>query len=324
MRELLARLGEPQRAFRAVHVVGTNGKSTATRTVEELLRGEGLAVGAYLSPHVRSWSERIRVGGGEADFDAAVERVRVDADAVGATQFELLTAAAFAAFAEARVDVAVVEAGLGGRLDATNVLDAPVALLTNVDLEHTDVLGSTREAIAREKLAVVRETVVLPDREFAHLVPEARVVLGGAREAAAAFLGREAHGEVEVRLPGRLDVRGEHPYELWDGAHNLAGAEWLAARLDRDDFVLVTSILADKDPAAMVARLLPHVRHVVATTSSNARALPADELAERLGAEAVADPHAALERARDLAGPDGAVLVAGSLYLLAHLEKARA
>jgi dihydrofolate synthase/folylpolyglutamate synthase len=324
MRELLARLGDPQRTFPAVHVVGTNGKSTATRTIEELLRAEGLRVGAYLSPHVRSWGERIRVAGEETDFDAVVERVRHEAEAVGATQFEVLTAAALAAFAQAEVDVAVVEAGLGGRLDATNVVDARVALLTNVDLEHTDVLGSTREEIAREKLAVVRDVAVLPDDEFAHLVPHARVVFGGAREAAAEFLGREPGADVDVRLPGRLEVRAEHPFELWDGAHNLAGVEWLAARLKRDDFVLVTSILADKDAQAMVARLRPHVRYVIATTSSNARALPAEELAGLADAEPVADPHAALDRARELAGPDGAVLVAGSLYLLADLARVAA
>src|SRR5205814_9136402 len=120
------RLGDPQRAYEAVHVVGTNGKSTTARMVEALLAGEGLHVGAYLSPHVRSWSERIRVGGAEADFERAVARVRADAEAVGATQFEALTAAALAEFADARVDAAVVEAGLGGRLDATNVLRSRV------------------------------------------------------------------------------------------------------------------------------------------------------------------------------------------------------
>src|SRR5262249_57822014 len=121
-------------------------KGTATRTMEELLAREGLRVGAYYSPHVRSWSERIRVGGEEADFERAIERVRPQAG--GATQFEVLTAAALAEFAEQRVDVAVVEAGLGGRHDATNVIDARVVLLTNVALEHTDILGETREAIA--------------------------------------------------------------------------------------------------------------------------------------------------------------------------------
>ena len=145
MRTLLAALGDPQLAYPAIHVVGTNGKSTATRTIEALLLAEGLSVGATVSPHVRSWAERITVDGEEADFEAAIGRVRPEAEAHEATQFETLCAAAFAEFAQRDVDVAVVEAGLGGRLDATNVLRSHVVLLTNVGLEHTDVLGETRE-----------------------------------------------------------------------------------------------------------------------------------------------------------------------------------
>src|SRR5688572_4838357 len=123
MRALLASLGDPdpQLAYPAIHVVGTNGKSTATRTIEALLLAEGLSVGATVSPHVRSWAERITVDGVEADFEAAVARVRPEAELQGATQFETLCAAAFAEFAAREVEVAVVEAGLGGRLDATNV-----------------------------------------------------------------------------------------------------------------------------------------------------------------------------------------------------------
>ncbi|HVM68651.1 MAG TPA: hypothetical protein VM204_02310, partial [Gaiellaceae bacterium] len=99
MRALLAKLGDPQLAYPAVHVVGTNGKSTATLTVEALLRAEGLSVGTTISPHVRSWSERIRVDGEDADFPAALARVRAEVERQGATQFEAVTAAALAEFA---------------------------------------------------------------------------------------------------------------------------------------------------------------------------------------------------------------------------------
>ena len=143
MHRLLQRLGNPETRFPAIHVVGTNGKGTTTRLIEELLRSAGSRVGSYYSPHVRSWSERIRVDGAEADFERALERVRPEAG--DATQFEILTAAALLEFAEAGVDVAVVEAGLGGRHDATNVLRSRVVVLTNVALEHVDVLGDTRE-----------------------------------------------------------------------------------------------------------------------------------------------------------------------------------
>jgi dihydrofolate synthase / folylpolyglutamate synthase len=320
MRTLLAALGDPQLAYPAIHVVGTNGKSTATRTIEALLVAEGLSAGATVSPHIRSWAERITVDGKEVDFEAAVGRVRPEAEAQGATQFEIVCAAAFAEFAAREVDVAVVEAGLGGRLDATNVLRSHVVLLTNVGLEHTDVLGGTREEIAGEKLAVVQEgtIAVLPDTEFAHLAGP-NVVVGGARQAAEAFLGRAVDREVRVELPGRLERRGD---ELRDGAHNPDGAAWLAARLDRSDYTLVVSILRDKDADAMLASLAAAGQRLVATTSSNGRALPADVLATIAArhfadVEIEPDPAAALARARE----HGPVLVTGSLYLLADLAR---
>ncbi len=321
MRALLAELGEPQRRYPSIHVVGSNGKSTATRTIEALLAADGLAVGAYTSPHVRSWSERIRVLDEEADFEVAVARVRAAAERVGATQFESLTAAALAEFADTAVDVAVVEAGLGGRLDATNVVDASVVLLTNVDLEHADVLGDTLEQIAQEKLAVghAARVVVLSDNTYAHLAPHGEVVLGGAREAAEAFLGRPIVHEVEVELPGRLEQRSDS--ELWDGAHNPAGVRWLVERLPRNDNALVVSILQDKEADAMLRELARVGTSLVATASSNPRALPAGTVAEKARAhfatvEAIDDPVAAVARAHELSEK---VLVTGSLYLLADL-----
>ena len=328
MRALLAELGEPQRRFRAIHVVGTNGKSTATRRAAAFLLREGLSVGAYTSPHVAGWSERIQVDGEDADLEQALERVREPAERLGATQFEVLTAAALAEFAAADVEVAVVEAGLGGRLDATNVLDAEVVALTNVALDHTDVLGDTREQIADEKLAVVAPgaTVVLGEPEWdsrARARGADRVVQATdvGRAAAEALLGRPLDGEVEVALPGRYEQLGD---DVFAGAHNPAGVEWLLARLPRHDFVVVASILDDKDAGAMLTLLARAGHTLVATASHSARALPADELARLATSqfarvETVADPTEALDRARELAGPDGAVLVTGSLYLLADL-----
>jgi dihydrofolate synthase/folylpolyglutamate synthase len=335
MQELLADLGEPQRRYPAIHVVGTNGKTTTTLLTAELLRAEGLDVGAYVSPHVRGWSERIQVDGADADLEAALARVRPHA--AGATQFEVLTAAAFADFAAREVDVAVVEAGLGGRYDATNVLEARVVVLTNVARDHTDVLGDTREEIAGEKLAVVSEraTVILGDPEWEGLARAngaALVELPGASNlalavaAAEAHLGRpvDPHSADRLRIPGRLERRGERPLEIWDGAHNLAGIGYLLPRLPARQYAIVASILADKDVDGMLRALTAVGSSFVATRSSNARAVPAEELA-RLAAphfasvEAVSDPAGAVARARSVAGPDGAVLVTGSLYLLSDL-----
>ena len=318
MRELLERLGDPQREFEAIHVVGTKGKSTAARRLAATIGGR-----AYTSPHVSGWHERLQTD--PAGFDAAIERVRPAAEELGATQFEILTAAAFADFAADGVRAAAIEAGLGGRLDATNVIDARVVLLTNVGLEHTEILGETREEIAREKLAVAGPdtTVVLPDEEFAHLVQGREMVIGGAREAAGAFLGREVELE-DASLPGRFEVRGR---EIRDGAHTPEAVDWLLERLPQPGgYVVVASILRDKDAGSILAKLSRAGSIFVATESSNDRALPAAELAglaaprfERV--EAVADPHAARARAFELAGPAGRVLVTGSLYLLAELHE---
>jgi dihydrofolate synthase/folylpolyglutamate synthase len=322
MRELLELLGDPQDAYPAIHVVGTNGKSTATVTIEQLLLTEGLSVGSTISPHVAGWSERIRLNGLDADFEVAVARVRPAAEELEATQFEAVTAAALAAFADAGVDVAVVEAGLGGRHDATNVLRTRVVLLTNVGLEHTDVLGDTLEAIATEKLAVARPgaIVVLPDPTFAHLVPENAVVLGGAREAAEAFVGHAIDAAPTVSLPGRLERREG---EIRDGAHNPDGARHLVDQLDGVDYTVVASILADKNVDEMLGTLRRAGRRFVATRSSSPRALPAAELAGLARGrfdhvEVVDDPVAAVARAHELGDP---VLVTGSLYLLGDLAQ---
>jgi dihydrofolate synthase / folylpolyglutamate synthase len=320
MHALLARLGDPQTAYPAIHVVGTNGKSTATRTIAELLRTEGLRAGAYSSPHVSGWHERLDCD--PETFERAVARVRGSAEPLGATQFEVLTAAGVAEFAEQGVDVAVVEAGLGGRLDATNVVDAEVVLLTNVALEHTDVLGETVEEIAKEKLAVAHaaRVVVISDNTFTNLVPAAaRIVRGGAREAAEAFLGRPIRSDVSISLPGRFERRGN---EIWDGAHTPEAADWLLEQLPGQEYILCVSILADKRVGELLDRLARAGRTLVATSSSNTRALSADELAAQARdrfehVEAIADPQEALARARVLGGP---VLVTGSLYLLADLH----
>ena len=341
MRALLSELGDPQERFPAIHVLGTNGKSTTTRLTEALLLDAGLAVGAYISPHVRGWSERIRAGGEEVDFDAAVAAVRSAAEQLGATQFEALTAAALLAFGEAGVEVAVVEAGLGGRHDATNVLRTSVVVLTSVALDHMDVLGDTREAIAAEKLAVVQPgcTVVLGEPEWRELAAEngagAVVVTGRSNlalavAAAESFLGQpvDPHAADRVTLPGRLERRGENPLEIWDGAHNLAGVGWLLPRLPSrptGGWTLVCSILREKRPGMMLEALSVLGPTLIATESRNGRVLPADELAALASAhfaevEAIRESAAARARALELVGPEGAVLVTGSLYLLAELS----
>jgi dihydrofolate synthase/folylpolyglutamate synthase len=367
MRRLLTALGSPQERFRAIHVVGTNGKSSTVRMCAALLDAHGVRAGAFVSPHLTSFAERIRIGDADVDddaFAAAVQRAAAAAAKVDrtlepgdrVTQFELVTAAAFDELARREVEVAVVEAGLGGRHDATNVLGAPVAVLTNVGLEHTRWLGPTVRDIAGEKLAVVKPgaTLVLGpvDDEVKELARAtgARIVepeplqtaLPGyqaqnfavAAAAARAYLGEldprvvaEVAGRVQV--PGRMQVVAERPLTIYDGAHNPSGVEALAAALPAAvgarPLVAVVSILDDKDAAGMLRALVGKTAGAVFTSSRNPRALPPAtlaSLAEQLGgppSEIVRDPRQAVARAQELAGPDGAVLATGSIYLVADL-----
>ncbi len=379
MHRLMTVLGLPQRRFASIHVVGSNGKSSTARFCAAILERHGLRTGSYTSPHLRSFRERIEVGEEavpEADFAAAVTRATEAAQMVNrtaeaddhVTQFEALTAAAYHELARRGVEVAVIEAGLGGRFDATNVIPSKVQVLTSVSLEHTRWLGPTLSDIAREKLDVVHDygtLVVVGDlapevlsiaqetaaAHHSRLVaaepfPLAMQAAGGfqhvnfglAAAASEAFLGRSldsaavTSAAAETVVPGRLEQVGERPLTLFDGAHNPSGAGALAASLpevlgERRPRVGVMGVLEDKDAAGMLGTLLPHFDRVVFTRPVNPRALsPATlvTLAEKLGgpaAETVPEPRAALTRARELAGPDGAVVATGSIYLIADLVR---
>jgi dihydrofolate synthase / folylpolyglutamate synthase len=278
MRRLMTALGRPERRFASIHVVGTNGKSSTVRMIASILSRHGQRTGAYLSPHLLSFGERIRIDDQDLEpvrFAAAVSRAAraaelVDRSLVGddrVTQFEALTAAAYGELAASEVDVAVVEAGLGGRYDATNVIPSTVQVLTSVGLEHTRWLGPTIEDIAGEKLDVVQPsgTLVLgaglhPDAarvaERVAAQRGARIVQAGAdpgvpvgalgsfqrrnfalaRVAAEAYLGgldprALAAAAAETLVPGRLQIIDQEPLTLLDGAHNPDGIAALAESL---------------------------------------------------------------------------------------------
>ncbi|MEK7817176.1 MAG: Mur ligase family protein, partial [Actinomycetota bacterium] len=174
IKKLLSALGNPEKRLKVIHIVGTNGKSSTARMVGAILGAHGLKAGVYISPHLVSFCERYVINSKEITeqrFEKLIMEVKEKADEVDRrakssgplTQFEVLTAAAFRYFHQQKVDVAVIEAGLGGRYDATNVTKTRVQVLTNVELEHTDLLGDTITAIVREKTAVIPDkgTVVL-------------------------------------------------------------------------------------------------------------------------------------------------------------------
>jgi dihydrofolate synthase / folylpolyglutamate synthase len=210
MHKLMTALGMPQRRFASIHVVGTNGKSSTVRYVAAILERHGLGTGTYTSPHLGSFRERIEVRErpvSEAEFAAAVARAAHAAELVNrtvaeddqVTQFEALTAAAYHELARQGVEVAVIEAGLGGRYDATNVIPSKVQVLTNVGLEHTRWLGPTVTDIAGEKLAVVRDhaTLVIGD-------------LNSEAMAVAEQIARERHAKL-------VQAGGKSPFDTYTG-----------------------------------------------------------------------------------------------------------
>jgi dihydrofolate synthase/folylpolyglutamate synthase len=166
--KICAALGDPQKAFRTVHVVGTNGKGSCSYYLSGILQSHGIKTGLFTSPHLVNLRERIRVNDttiGEADLDRLLLQVKTAAESVHMepTFFEVLTVVCFLYFREQGVQVAVLEAGMGGRLDSTAVARGNVAVVTSIGLEHTEVLGSTESAILKEKMAVMPSVIARPD-----------------------------------------------------------------------------------------------------------------------------------------------------------------
>ncbi len=405
-REFTAALGHPERRFPAIHVAGTNGKGSVAAMTEAIARAAGLRTGLFTSPHLVCPSERIRLDGRPIRLDRFVERIgALRALAAQALEdgrlgrhpsfFEMLTAAALAEFADHRVDLAILEVGLGGRLDATNVVVPAVTAITTIGLDHRKTLGGTIEAIAAEKAGVIKPGIpvvigTLPAAARAVVeqaarragaplfaacdevrlalsagdtgellieTPEARyeptrLGLAGAHQRANAAVAVRvvellraraglavpphaiAAGLRQVDWPGRLERIDGRPPVLLDAAHNVDGVVALAAHLARSApgarppgrRVLVFGLTEGRDPSTMLAPLVEHVAVVVATAPDTSRAIdPAlvAATARRHGrrAEIADDAAAALAMARRLAGPEGEIVGAGSLYLVGDLRR---
>jgi dihydrofolate synthase/folylpolyglutamate synthase len=392
MRAILDELGHPERGRGGALIAGTNGKGSTSAFLESILRAAGRRTGMTPSPHLSSYTERVQLDGApisEADFATAVADLRPRLEPVIArmgepTEFEILIALAMA-WLPPRADRLVIEVGMGGRLDSTNVLDLGVAIITNVSLDHRRHLGRTVRQIAAEKAAIIKpgNVVITGARGAALDVVERMAADAGA--AALWRLGKEVgfsarwrgwegseldvwgpdfeHRRLQIRMvgtfqpmnaalavaaahalgdatpeavraglagarwPGRMERRGERL--LLDGAHNLDGMRQLVrslwALLGPAPVTVVLGAMADKDVELVLAamrRLEP--AHVVFTAAASAgtRALSPDALAEAWGGPAERVPSAteALAAARRLAGPDGWVVVCGSLSLVGELR----
>jgi dihydrofolate synthase/folylpolyglutamate synthase len=350
MRAACARRDHPEGAFAAVHVAGTNGKGSVCAMVESIARAHGFRTGLYTSPHLCRFAERIRIQGEPLD-DAALTPLLADAlEERDLSFFETATLTAFLAFRAARVEVAMVEVGIGGRLDATNVLPRPrAAAITRIALDHSERLGPTLVDIAREKAGIAKpgleiilghmpESLRAAIDEVASrsgattasvdlIEPPAEIGLAGAHQKdnarVAVAIGRKlgassaaiAHGIASARWPGRLERIGRH---LLDAAHNLDGAEALARSVRAlgvapAQTALIFGALEHKDYASMLTCLGPlAARRVYVAPRALARnAIPPASLA------AVVPGVVARDVAHALSLAEGElVVIAGSIMLV--------
>ena len=321
MRLALERVGHPELRVPAVHIAGTNGKGSCAALCDSILRQAGFRTGLFTSPHLTRFTERIRINGLEVDGDHLAELdLAVEATSVPLTYFEVATLLAFLAFAEARVDVAILETGLGGRLDATATCRPVATAITSIALDHEAILGRTIPEIAFEKASIARLGVPM---FLGPLAPEAEArarevaraagapVLGPgtgyppapaspalagphqlANAAIAVAMGRHAARVLgrplsdAAVLQGLAEVRWPGRLErigdvLFDCAHNVEGTQALVAGLPECPCrVLITSIVRDTNAAGMLAVLAPHFDRVIATRSPSERAMDPARLAE--------------------------------------------
>ena len=243
---LLERLGNPHQTLTVLHVGGTNGKGSVVATAEAMLRERGFRVGRYTSPHLIDFRERIlvdRVPIGEDDVLEFLDRWVAEGERLGATFFEITTALALDYFAKAQVDVAVVEVGLGGRLDATNVVTPCAAVVTSIALDHTEWLGDSLEAIAAEKGAIfkVGRPAIIGEREFRIAALLGQIAASNGAQPIVSARERGSITKVQVAPEGTsFVIDGENPIAVRTpllGAHQAENAATTMVALDAAGFV---------------------------------------------------------------------------------------
>jgi dihydrofolate synthase/folylpolyglutamate synthase len=330
IRKLLEALGNPQKKYLKVQVAGTNGKGSVCAFLDSICNMAGIKTGTFTSPHLVSITERIRISGrdiSEEDFARHANRVREQLLALGdleyrPTFFEQITAIALIAFTDAGIELAILETGLGGRLDATTAANAEIAAITRIDLDHQEYLGNTIEEIAAEKAAIINaktQTVIVSDQKAGvskvieemcrkhnldvkpaykltidhlslglpgkHQIENAKVAVAVTQGLKRAFTITDknvADGLANARHPGRLEYQGKY---LFDGAHNVGGAKTLAAYLnefEKRPITLVFGSMHGKSVGKTLSMLAPLVERIVLTEPSNTRSLSYEELLANL------------------------------------------
>ncbi len=400
MRLLAKEFGNPQNAYENIIIAGSKGKGSTAAILASILRMDNYKVGLYTSPHLVDLRERIRVNGllisepRVVEYAETLKRILNDASwrKDPPTFFEVLTVMAFWHFREMKVHVAVLEVGLGGLYDSTNIAQAKAVGITPISLEHTEKLGKTIAKIAVQKCGVIkgREVVVsapqVPEAEAViqkactdneakllkvgkdikifertftendqrfdvkapfgnyfdlklhllgrHQLENAAVAIGLAKaleEKTRMKISEEAieRGVIDAAWPGRLEKMSDHPIIVFDGAHNPDSMEKTLTALKRhfhfNRIIAVIGVSGDKDAEGILEPLAEASEIIIATQSTNVRAMPVNLLAEtaRQFKETTlteADPHKALEEAKRLSKPEDLILVTGSLFLLGDLK----
>ncbi|RLB49492.1 MAG: bifunctional folylpolyglutamate synthase/dihydrofolate synthase [Deltaproteobacteria bacterium] len=374
--------GHPERATRFVHVAGTNGKGSVATMVESVMRAAGYRTGQFASPHLQRYVERVRIGGrpiSEREAANRIEELRADTRLPPLSFFEYTTMLAFEAFRDARCDIVVLEVGLGGRLDSTNIVTPEVSVITNISLEHQRILGDTLAKIAREKAGVLKPGVPCVVGARGKSARRAISVRASAVEAPLRWIDRDfesawdgrslsvrvgerrwsklrlglrgdyqgdnaacvlatlvelqerdfkvsdAHvrsGLKRARWPGRLEWHRGQPAFLFDAAHNATGCDTLARYLDDLEFpgrvVLLFGAMHDKDHRRMLAAFDGRVDRRIYAAPELARSEGPERLAKIRKGTVARSIRDAVARAQRAAGPDGLVVVAGSIFLLAE------
>ncbi|MCU7552137.1 bifunctional folylpolyglutamate synthase/dihydrofolate synthase [Chitinophagaceae bacterium LB-8] len=395
---LCERLGNPHNKFKSIHVAGTNGKGSVSHMLAAILQQSGYKTGLYTSPHLKDFRERIRINGDWVDEDFViqfVEKVKPLIEKIQPSFFEITVAMAFAYFAEQQVDIAVVEVGLGGRLDSTNVITPELAVITNIGMDHTNMLGNTLEEIAAEKGGIIKEKVpvvigekhpatapvftslssgknapvsfandqfILNEYNFSHQFLEIQVQerqsgtihkyvldLPGIYQTKNILTVLQAtdilrkigwniedqdvfealqHVKSLTGLSGRWEIIKENPTVVLEVAHNEDGIRQMVDHLGKLNFGnlhMVLGIVKDKDVTTML-NLLPQKANYYFTNAHIPRALEAKHLQEQAklaGLKGITfdNVNEALKTAIANASPDDLVIVCGSIFLVAEIEK---
>ncbi len=356
---LLALLGDPHCQFPAIHVGGTSGKGSTATTIADMLTAAGYKTGLHTSPHLQLLNERHQIDRIVAPTSVlvplldemwdAIEQVGRDLRFGKPSYFEVQFALSCLYFARSKVDVAVVEVGLGGRLDATNVLPAQVAVLTNVGLDHTAILGDTIEEIITDKAGIIKagQTVITGVSQ-----PSARQIIVDkcaavdatlqvidpadnrkvAMAAVHAFAGQKEISVPPIRIAGRMEVMQTAPTVILDGAHNPDKMRYAAQQLPTaDDVILVLAMKAGKDVAETIQYALPRAKQVIVTEFQLQglwEAVPAETLAQTVRQLSAAmpvtiqtNPFDALNYSLTTAQADDVIWVTGSLYLVGNVRQ---